>query len=58
MHVCVGSGALGVVVRQSPPHVMVWVQIDPLGQGTPPTMQDEDGRIGVVAMHAPKQVSV
>jgi hypothetical protein len=58
MHCCVGSGAFGVVVRQSPLHVIVWVHVDPVGQGTPLTMQETGAGGVLVAMHAPRQVSV
>lgn len=58
-HVRVAGPPLGTVVRQSPPQVMVWVHVDPVGQGSPPTMQDAGGGGGgVVAMHAPEHVSV
>ena len=46
------SGGMLDVIRQSPPQVEVWVQIEPVGQGEPPMLQLERGgkeRVAVVA---------
>jgi hypothetical protein len=59
IHALVGRPPSRLVVRQSPPQVIVWVQDDPVGQGFPPTMQDVGGGGGAcVAIHAPRHTSV
>ena len=38
------SGVAVGEVMQRPPQVSVWVQIEPVGQGSPERMQDDRGR--------------
>lgn len=36
-------GVGGRVVKQRPPHVWVRVHVEPVGQGSPPRVQEESG---------------